>query len=395
MMEKIQQYNKEVLRNALKALRSHNFQFSILIFQLVLLLAITLLTSCQSLEQLSIDYMQPARISFPDELKRVGIVNNVPENLPNLLARQFTDAPDTEADGLSRKTTYYNGTPALAIESLAQAIADEQYFEQVIICDSALRAADTQLRAGGLSLEEINQLCSDLGVDVLISLEALQMREVREVGYIPEFGVFGGQVAVNVRPTINLYLPGRDTPVTTVNASDSIYWDEVGGSYNNVRNRLISEQEMVKQASDFAGTVPVKSLLPHWTTTERTYFTNGNIKMRDGVVYAREGQWDKAAELWQQAYNSSKSAKKQCYAAYNLALAYEMQDNIEEALKWITTALEKAATADKVHLTEAEDAYTSGRNPVRFMLTHAYYKELEKRHANIALLKAQLNRFSE
>ena len=339
--------------------------------------------------------MQPARISFPDELKRVGIVNNVPENLPNLLARQFTDTPDTEADGLSRKTTYYNGTPALAIESLAQAIADEQYFEQVIICDSALRAADTQLRAGGLSLEEINQLCSDLGVDVLISLEALQMREVREVGYIPEFGVFGGQVAVNVRPTINLYLPGRDTPVTTVNASDSIYWDEVGGSYNNVRNRLISEQEMVKQASDFAGTVPVKSLLPHWTTTERTYFTNGNIKMRDGVVYAREGQWDKAAELWQQAYSSSKSAKKQCYAAYNLALAYEMQDNIEEAFKWITTALEKAATADKVHLTEAEDAYTSGRYPVRFMLSHAYYKELEKRHANIPLLKAQLNRFSE
>ncbi|MBR2161324.1 MAG: tetratricopeptide repeat protein [Bacteroidaceae bacterium] len=364
-------------------------------FQLVLLLAITLLTSCQSLEQLSIDYMQPARISFPDELKRVGIVNNVPENLPNLLARQFTDVPDTEADGLSRKTTYYNGTPALAIESLAQAIADEQYFEQVIICDSALRASDTQLRAGGLSLEEINQLCSDLGVDVLISLEALQMREVREVGYIPEFGVFGGQVAVNVRPTINLYLPGRDTPVTTVNASDSIYWDEVGGSYNNVRNRLISEQEMVKQASDFAGTVPVKSLLPHWTTTERTYFTNGNIKMRDGVVYAREGQWDKAAELWQQAYSSSKSAKKQCYAAYNLALAYEMQDNIEEAFKWITTALEKAATADKVHLTEAEDAYTSGRYPVRFMLSHAYYKELEKRHANIPLLKAQLNRFSE
>jgi tetratricopeptide (TPR) repeat protein len=139
----------------------------------------------------------------------------------------------------------------------------------------------------------------------------------------------------------------------------------------------------------------VKSLLPHWTTTERTYFTNGNIKMRDGVVYAREGQWDKAAELWQQAYSSSKSAKKQCYAAYNLALAYEMQDNIEEAFKWITTALEKAATADKVHLTEAEDAYTSGRYPVRFMLSHAYYKELEKRHANIPLLKAQLNRFSE
>lgn len=395
MMEKIRLFYKDVLRNALKALRSYNFQFSFFNSQLILLLAVTLLTGCQSLDQLSIDYMQPARISFPDELKRVGIINNVPENLPNLLARQFTDTPDKEADGLLHKTTYYNGTPALAIESLAQAIADEQYFEQVVICDSVLRANDTQLRAGGLSLEEINQLCSDLDVDVLISLEALQMREVRDIGYIPEFGVFGGQVAVNVRPTINLYLPGRDTPVTTVNASDSIYWDEVGGSYNNVRSRLINTEEMVKQASDFAGTIPVNSLLPHWVTTDRNFFTNGNIKMRDGVVYAHEGQWDKAAELWQQAYNNSKSAKKQCYAAYNLALAYEMQDNIEEAFKWISTALEKASVADKVKISDNDEVYASGNYPVRFLLAHAYYKELEKRQANVSVLKAQLNRFSE
>lgn len=395
MKNHIWTYCRELVSDALTALRSCHISISQSLHFSIFQLTFLMLTGCQSIEQLSIDYMQPARISFPDELKRVGIVNNVPENLPNLLARQFTDTPDSEVDGYSHKTTYYNGTPALAIESLAQAIADEQYFEQVIICDSALRANDTQLRAGSLSLEEINQLCSDLDVDVLISLEALQLREVREVGYIPEFGIFGGQVAVNVRPTINLYLPDRDTPVTTVNASDSIYWDEVGGSYNNVRGRLINTQEMLKQASDFAGTIPVNSLLPHWTTTERNFFTNGNIKMRDGVVYAHESQWEKAAELWQQAFDSSKSAKKQCYAAYNLALAYEMQDNIEEAFKWISTALEKAAAADKVHLTEAEDAYTSGRYPIRFMLAHAYYKELEKRHANIAVLKAQLNRFSE
>lgn len=47
-----------------------------------------LLSSCQSLEQLSIDYMIPAEISFPPMLKRVAIVNNMPDTPNNQLINQ-------------------------------------------------------------------------------------------------------------------------------------------------------------------------------------------------------------------------------------------------------------------------------------------------------------------
>ena len=39
--------------------------------------------ACQTIEQLSIDYMLPAEISFPENLKRVGIVNNMPDTPEN------------------------------------------------------------------------------------------------------------------------------------------------------------------------------------------------------------------------------------------------------------------------------------------------------------------------
>lgn len=42
-------------------------------------------SSCQTVEQLSIDYMLPAEISFPNELKRVAIVNNVSATPDNTL----------------------------------------------------------------------------------------------------------------------------------------------------------------------------------------------------------------------------------------------------------------------------------------------------------------------
>ena len=42
-------------------------------------------SSCQTVEQLSIDYMLPAEISFPNELKRVAVVNNVSDTPDNTL----------------------------------------------------------------------------------------------------------------------------------------------------------------------------------------------------------------------------------------------------------------------------------------------------------------------
>ena len=53
-------------------LRSRNAQCSMFHVQ-CLAVALLLLSGCQSIEQLTIDYMEPAKVSFPDELKKVGI----------------------------------------------------------------------------------------------------------------------------------------------------------------------------------------------------------------------------------------------------------------------------------------------------------------------------------
>lgn len=335
------------------------------------------LCSCQSLEQISIDYMRPAKISFPDELKRIGIVNNVPNDLPNRLSNRWQDQPDIETGNNFRQTRYYNGLPEVTAEAMAHAMADEQYFEQVVICDSALRAHDTRLRAGGLTGEEVNQLASDLDVDLLVSLESVQMRSVREVTYMPEFGFYVGDLETHVRPVLKLYLPGKNEPMALINAADSIYWDEVGNTADYVRTHLIDEDEMLRQASDYAGTLAVKDLLPYWETDSRYYFTGGNVKMRDAGVYAREGHWAEATALWEEAYAEARKAKTQFYAAYNLALGHEMQDDIATACQWIQTAAEKAAQTDYAQLAQH------------------YLQILQERRDYVTALNAQLRRFKE
>ena len=145
--------------------------------------------------------------------------------------------------------------------------------------------------------------------------------------------------------------------MVTVNSNDSIFWEEAGNGEASVRSRLISEEDMVKQASEFAGTVPVKYLLPYWKTGNRYLFSGGSVNMRDAAIYAKEENWSKAIELWKQTYE--------------------------------TLAREKSKT-DKKETGEIQDGTVT-----YYIFTSMYVDELEKRKEGMARLNMQMNRFND
>ena len=319
----------------------------------LLLSGMLFLSSCQSVEQLSIDYMLPAEVSFPPTLKRVAIVNNMPEVPDNKLIVS-EEAEKKEENEIARLTNYYNGDARLTTEALAEALANENYFEEVVICDSALRSKDITPRESTLSREEASKLIQDLDVDFLIALENIQMRSTRKISYLRDWGAFYGTVDVKVYPTVKIYLPNRKGPMVTINNNDSIFWEEMGNGEASVRARLISENDLIKQASEFAGTVPVKRLLPHWKTANRYLFQGGSVNMRDAAVYAKEGNWAEAVQLWKKNFEAKKG-KQKMYSAYNIAMGYEMQDSIDTATEWALKAQQIAREISKVDKKEKDE----------------------------------------
>ena len=314
----------------------------------LLVCCVLLFSGCQSIEQLSIDYMLPAEVSFPSALRRVAVVNNMPPIPDNKLILEENDEKKKDETEIARKTKYFNGDGKIATESLAEALANENYFDEVIICDSALRAHDMIPRESTLSKEEVEKLTQSLGADLLIALENVQMRSIRKIEYLPEWGVYAGTLDLKVYPTVKVYLPQRNGPMVTINASDSIFWDHAAPSMAQAGAGLISEKEMLREASEFAGTIPVSHMLPHWKTASRYLFTGGSVNMRDAAVFVREENWDKAIELWKQTYEKKKKGKQKMYAAYNIALGYEMQDSIHTAEEWALKAEKIAYDVDKI-----------------------------------------------
>ena len=322
------------------------------------------MSGCQSVEQLSIDYMLPGDISFPSSLRKVAVINNAPQALDGLTAENHPTRQE-EDDEIVQATRHYHGYTAVTTESLAQALADENYFDEVVICDSALNSGTEGMNI--LSRDDVNSLAKNLDVDFLIALEDIQMDATYKIDFMPGWRL--------------------------VSPNDSIFWDATGNSKNDVLSNLIQEKDMIRQASEFAGTVPVKHLLPNWKTAYRYLFTGGSVNMRDASVYAKEGNWENAIALWEIQYNTQKG-KKKMKAAYNIALGYEMQDSINHALDWAIKAFNIACEIDHVDNETVHDANVI-KNKRNYLLTALYINELQERKNSLHLLNAQMKRFEE
>ena len=146
-----------------------------------ILLSIIIFQSCSSIEHLSIDYMVPANINFPESLRRVAVVNNINNPAQSTSVSKDNNKPTTT----SNKTQTYHGDAALMMESLAQSLAEANYFDEVVVCDSALRATDIWIRENGLSQTETKELTHLLDVDFIIAINNLSLQsrsEERRVG---------------------------------------------------------------------------------------------------------------------------------------------------------------------------------------------------------------------
>jgi tetratricopeptide (TPR) repeat protein len=139
----------------------------------------------------------------------------------------------------------------------------------------------------------------------------------------------------------------------------------------------LSDKKIVKEASEYAATMPVNYLLPHWREVSRFYFDGGNVRMRDAGVYVRENNWDSAFELWKQIYDKGKGRQKM-RAAFNIGLYYEMKDNPATAIEWV----EKADKLAKAGTTEA--------TVIAF-----YLLKLKERQVQLPQLNIQMNRFKD
>lgn len=327
------------------------------IIALIALVASLSLVSCGSLQMISFEQLQAADVSFPDVVRNVAVVNNMPVY--------------KAGDSHSVISVELKGDGKTASEALAEEIANTNYFEQVIICDSVLRGQGADSRGDAmLTQSEVQKLASDLGVDLIFSFDDLNIQTKRGRLFIETFdgGFTVDAVDGVVAPVVRIYVPSREFPMLSFSKKDTISWEI---------DPTLSDRKIVTEASEYAATMPLNHFLPYWKEVSRFYFDGGNVGMRDAGVYVRENNWDSAFEQWKQIYERGKGRQKM-RAAFNIGLYYEMKDNPATAREWV----EKASKLAKAGTTDAT-------------LIALYLLELKEREANMPRLNIQMSRFKD
>ncbi len=303
-------------------------------------------TACESLYEVSIDNMVPGKYNFVTGMDSIAVVNNT-----------IIDKTDSTLEYPKSANTwgqyeYMQGNPKATTEAIAQALADQNFFKQVTICDSALRKNDTipyyirNMRE--LNHDEVLSLCSDLHSNVLISLDNILIGITRKASLKRNDNnmYWSGMAQAKVYPVIRIYTPKLSKRVAEFVLVDSIAWEDDEEGLSLLKNSLPTNDTIKSIASDYAGYI-CKSLVPNWTSEPRYFYANGMSSTGQYIMYLINNQkWGKVQKEWENSYKGL-HGKQKIEMAYNIALANEMNNKIKNAQKWVETTISLASKKAK------------------------------------------------
>ena len=101
-------------------------------FLLVASLLIVVFSSCTTIQTMCYERLCPADVVFVEQIRKVGIVNNMP-------------AVQQDYEQVDYASASLEGDGAVTVEALAQEVASAEYFDEVVVYDKQFRRSSYPL----------------------------------------------------------------------------------------------------------------------------------------------------------------------------------------------------------------------------------------------------------
>jgi len=184
-----------------------------------------------------------------------------------------------------------------------------------------------------LDANVVEQLADKVDADLIISLET----------HSYFYAEYSEESAPNPREVVtadvwSVYNPAIQKVTDHKTMVDTLFWNPYDDAGKLVKNiKLPPRINALKIASQMAGENYSKRFFASWESVKRTYSIPPLPDFDAAEKYLVKGDWDNAILLWKR-YAADKNGKMAINARYNLALGYEMKDDLDSALQWIDSA---------------------------------------------------------
>lgn len=220
---------------------------------------------------------------------------------------------------------------------------ESERFDVVIPVDRTIpRKEHFSQTPAPLDWNYVKYVCNTYNTDALLVLENLATRVVTNYtagkkyddyeNYSEKY--YYASIDYYYRIHWRLYAPKNEKIIYDVTTSqDTLFWDNEAYSLTSCFSNLPTiKQAGIETAINIAFNLS-ESIAPKWDEATRYYYVLKDSAIDKSVTYAIEGDWDSALNNWMQyVEEGNKSARSKIML--NIALAYEMTGDIDEAYNW-------------------------------------------------------------
>ena len=186
----------------------------------------------------------------------------------------------------------------------------------------------------------VTTMCQNFNTDALLVLESFSEDANTDFdsGYEQDYSgnmveTYYGALDITFHSQWRLYDPFHGKKIRTLSVTDTIYWDSQGYTAEEMYYKLPSIKEALIEGGVVTGEDLARKIAPQWKDARRHIFATGNKDIDKAIPLAEKGNWEDAQKIWEQHANiGSKSRRSK--VEFNLALASEMNGDIEQAIAW-------------------------------------------------------------
>jgi len=296
---------------------------------------IMLITSCTHTRLVHMNALRPAEITMPREVQKIIVVNRTKfdKKAKEIIEGVFTG----ELPGDDRKGVIE------AIFAFQQNVTQTPRFK-VEIAEEVLEGNSVMTNfPDPLSWEEVEKLCNKYEADVLIAAE------VFDTDFIVTSGANSVKVSEGPIPRVQFYARGNGSatigfrlydPVEKIIVDEQLiterhHWEASGPGIINARSSLIGRAEAIKYVSRLVGGTYAYKISPMPVRVTRTFYSKHrkSPEIAIGARYGDVNQWAEALEAWERGLPHARR-KQAGYLCYNIAIAHEVQGNLDSAIEW-------------------------------------------------------------
>ncbi|MDX9695460.1 MAG: DUF6340 family protein [Bacteroidales bacterium] len=286
----------------------------------IMIVFLLVFVSCQPLSTFQIETLKPAPVNFPSNFSKILFVN-----LDN----------DINNDNVIDTLVYKIITKEMHLGLMDGAFNSPNIDSSSFVFTDIFYNKDQFYTDSAINWNYLNDLMNKYESDLIIVLDSVvmlmnDMSEANYDVYPVEFYKFRDFSVTAYWKFVDLY---EKSVLDTFVYTDTLYWDLMKTNKKELENEFPTTVQCLKELSYYTALDYSKRIFPVWKTETRFYYIDGNKQFRLAASLVNEGKWNEASEIWKQ-YVKNTDKELASRACFNLAVASEMEGNIEKAVQW-------------------------------------------------------------